>query len=288
MAWRMSAHCFKHLCQPTQVKRVTTLFDYANTCLHDSTVDELLNLTHEAQQRAKEGKLTFTSHDVVRPITQVRFPQRPILLAPREMPRRKLTTPAGLNAFFHAIAHVEFVAIYLAWDIIYRFRGLPDTFYLDWLRVADEEAQHFSLLRARLHAAEMEYGDLPAHNGLWDLAQYTAHDVLVRLALVPRCMEAHGLDVTPPLIEKFKQLHDEDAVAILTRILTDEIGHVALGSTWFKTFCEQQNLESETHYQSLLLTYYKGGPLKGGMNQALRLAAGFSQTELIWLEKHSH
>ena len=265
-----------------------TIFDYAQTCLHESTVEELLRLTHQAQQYAQAGTLTFDSLDTVRPIEQVKFPDRPILLAPREMPRRKLTTPAGLAAFFHAIAHVEFVAIYLAWDIIYRFRGLPDEFYRDWLRVADEEAQHFSLLRARLNAANMDYGTLPAHSGLWDLAQDTSHDVLIRLALVPRCMEAHGLDVTPPLIEKFQQLGDDDAVAILTRILTDEIGHVALGSKWFKALCKKQNVESESYYQTLLLTYYKGGALKSGFNQELRLAAGFSQSELEWLETHSH
>ncbi|MEN9756082.1 MAG: hypothetical protein RL755_269 [Pseudomonadota bacterium] len=265
-----------------------SIFHYAQKCLHDSTVEQLLHLTHEAQQYAQAGALIFDSLDTVSPIEQVKFPDRPILLAPREMPRRKLTTPAGLSAFFHAIAHVEFVAIYLAWDIIYRFRGLPDEFYRDWLRVADEEAQHFSLLRARLNAANIDYGTLPAHSGLWDLAQDTSHDVLVRLALVPRCMEAHGLDVTPPLIEKFNQLGDDDAVAILTRILTDEIGHVALGSKWFKALCKTRNLESEAHYQTLLLTYYKGGALKSGFNQELRLAAGFSESELEWLEIHSH
>jgi uncharacterized ferritin-like protein (DUF455 family) len=204
------------------------------------------------------------------------------------MPKRKLGTPAGVAAFFHAIAHVEFVAIYLAWDIVYRFRDLPEEFYRDWLRVADEEAQHFELLRAKLQTFGVDYGDLPAHSGLWDLAQDTAHDILVRLALVPRCMEAHGLDVTPPLIEKFKQLGDNDAVAILTRILTDEVGHVALGSKWFKFLCVQQNLDVESQYQTLLLTYYKGGMLKGGFNRALRLTAGFSETELDWLAAHSH
>ena len=218
------------------------IFHYAQKCLHESDLDDLLSLTHEAQLYAQEGVLTFDSNDIVRPIDQVKFPDRPILLAPREMPRRKLTTPAGLAAFFHAIAHVEFVAIYLAWDLIYRFRGLPEEFYRDWLSVADEEAQHFSLLRARLNTAQIDYGSLPAHSGLWDLAQDTSHDVLVRLALVPRCMEAHGLDVTPPLIEKFKQLGDDDAVAILTRILTDEIGDVGLVSQWFITVSDAQQL----------------------------------------------
>jgi uncharacterized ferritin-like protein (DUF455 family) len=264
------------------------IFQFAETALHGSNCKELLALTHKAQQLALNGQLRFESTAPVQPIENVQFPKHPILLSPREMPKRKLGTPAGLAAFFHAIAHVEFVAIYLAWDIVYRFRDLPEEFYLDWLRVADEEAQHFELLRTKLQAFGIDYGELPAHSGLWDLAQETAHDILVRLALVPRCMEAHGLDVTPPLIEKFKQLGDDDSVAILTRILTDEVGHVALGSKWFKFLCEQQNLDVENQYQTLLLTYYKGGALKGGFNRELRLTAGFSETELDWLVAHSH
>jgi uncharacterized ferritin-like protein (DUF455 family) len=264
------------------------IFEFAKTALHGSSCDDLLALTHEAQRLALNGELRFESVIPVQSIENVKFPERPLLLPPREMPKRKLGTPAGVAAFFHAIAHVEFVAIYLAWDIVYRFRDLPEEFYRDWLRVADEEAQHFELLRAKLQTFGFDYGDLPAHSGLWDLAQDTAHDILVRLALVPRCMEAHGLDVTPPLIEKFKQLGDENAVAILTRILTDEVGHVALGSKWFKFLCAQQDLDVESQYQTLLLTYYKGGMLKGGFNRALRLSAGFSETELDWLAAHSH
>ena len=158
------------------------------------------------------------------------------------------------------------------------------------MRVADEEAQHFSLLQGKLHNFGVDYGDLPAHSGLWDLAQYTADDLLMRLALVPRNMEAHGLDVTPPLIEKFKQLDDENAVQILTRILTDEVGHVALGSKWFKWLCAEQNLDSERTFQSQLLNYYtkKGGGLKGNFNREMRLAAGFSESELTWLTQQSH
>ncbi|MDD5229510.1 MAG: ferritin-like domain-containing protein [Methylococcales bacterium] len=264
------------------------IFQFAETALHGSSCEQLLALTHEAQQLALNNKLHFESVTSAQSIENVQFPEHPILLSPREMPKRKLGTPAGLAAFFHAIAHVEFVAIYLAWDIVYRFRDLPEEFYRDWLRVADEEAQHFELLRAKLKTFGVDYGELPAHSGLWDLAQETAHDILVRLALVPRCMEAHGLDVTPPLIEKFKQLGDDDAVAILTRILTDEVGHVVLGSKWFKVLCNQQNLDVESQYQTLLLTYYKGGALKGGFNRELRLIAGFSETELDWLAAHSH
>jgi uncharacterized ferritin-like protein (DUF455 family) len=270
---------------------VHSIFDFAETCLHCGDRDKLLTLTHEAWRLAANDELIFTSTNSVRPIEQVVFPARPFLLPPREMPKRKFHTREGLAAFFHAIAHVEFVAIYLAWDIIYRFRDLPEDFYRDWLKVADEEAQHFSLLRAKLQTFEIDYGDLPAHSGLWDLAQYTAPDLLKRLALVPRNMEAHGLDVTPPLIEKFKQLGgDDNAVAILTRILTDEVGHVALGSKWFKWLCTERNLDIESQYQRLLLNYYaeKGGSLKGAINYEMRLAAGFSASELAWLTAQSH
>lgn len=267
-----------------------SIFDFAQKALECANRDELLNLTHEAQRLALNKKLRFESENEPLSIENVRFPERPFLLPPREMPKRKFHTPDGLAAFFHAIAHVEFVAIYLAWDIIYRFRNLPETFYRDWLRVADEEAQHFSLLREKLLTFGVDYGDLPAHSGLWDLAQFTAPDLLKRLALVPRNMEAHGLDVTPPLIEKFKQRGDENAVSILTRILTDEVGHVALGSKWFKWLCEQQNLDAETTFQQVLLQYYtqKGGGLKGNFNREMRLEAGFSESELTWLTQQSH
>lgn len=266
-----------------------SIFDFAESGLHGGERDELLALTHEAQRLALNNELRFESENTVRPIEQVRFPEHPNLLPPREMPKRKFHTQEGLAAFFHAITHVEFVAIYLAWDIIYRFRDLPEEFYRDWLKVADEEAQHFSLLRTKLQTFGVDYGDLPAHSGLWDLAQYTAPDLLKRLALVPRNMEAHGLDVTPPLIEKFKQLGDDNAVSILTRILTDEVGHVALGSKWFKWLCAEQNLDTESTYQSQLLNYYtkKGGGLKGNFNREMRLAAGFSESELTWLTQQS-
>lgn len=267
-----------------------SIFDFAEICLYGGDLDELLILTHDAQRFALNDQLRFKYENSVRPIEQVVFPARPLLLPPRQMPKRKFHTPEGLAAFFHAIAHVEFVAIYLAWDIIYRFRDLPVDFYRDWLKVADEEAQHFSLLREKLQTFNLDYGDLPAHSGLWDLAQHTSFDLLKRLALVPRNMEAHGLDVTPPLIEKFKQLGDDNAVAILTRILTDEVKHVAFGSKWFQWLCSERNLDAENEYQTLLLNYYaeKGGSLKGNFNHEMRLAAGFSERELAWLNAHCY
>jgi len=260
------------------------LFEFAEAFFDQTKVDEKLALTHQAWQTFINGELTFSSDCPVLPIDQVTFPERPELLAPRQMPRRKLTTPDGVAAFFHAIAHVEFVAIYLAWDILYRFRGMPKQFYQDWLRVADEEAQHFALIRTHLRAMQLDYGDLPAHSGLWDHAKDTADDLPGRLAMVPRCMEARGLDVTPALIEKFRILGDDASVAILTRILTDEVGHVELGSYWFKFVCQQRGFEAEAKYRELIDQYYIGGKPKGPFNRELRKIAGFSDAEIDWLE----
>jgi uncharacterized ferritin-like protein (DUF455 family) len=260
------------------------LFVCAAACLHSAAIEEKLALTHHAWHTLANGKLSFTEDIPVLAIAGVTFPNKPVLLAPRELPKRKLTSPEGKAAFFHAIAHVEFVAIYLAWDIIYRFRGMPQQFYQDWLRVADEEAQHFELISTHLRAMGVDYGDLPAHGGLWDHAKDTADDLLARLAMVPRCMEARGLDVTPVIIEKFKSIGDAASVTLLTRILTDEVGHVERGSYWFKQLCEQQGVESEAKYQQLIKQYYIGGKPKGPFNREMRIIAGFSTAELDWLE----
>ncbi|PPK69223.1 uncharacterized ferritin-like protein (DUF455 family) [Methylobacter tundripaludum] len=260
------------------------IFEFAEAFFQLTDVDDKLALTHQAWHTYTTGDLTFSSDQPVLPIDQVIFPERPELLAPRQMPRRKLTTPDGVAAFFHAIAHVEFVAIYLAWNILYRFRGMPEQFYRDWLRVADEEAQHFALIRAHLRAMQLDYGDLPAHSGLWDHAKDTADDLPGRLAMVPRCMEARGLDVTPALIEKFRARGDDASVAILTRILTDEVGHVELGSYWFKFVCQQRGFDAEAKYRELIDQYYVGGKPKGPFNRELRKMAGFSDAELDWLE----
>ena len=261
------------------------LFEIAAACLHSPAIEEKLLFTHHAWQLSQNGELDFNQESRVLNIAEVQFPNKPELLAFRQMPKRKLTTLAGIAAFFHAIAHVEFVAIYLAWDILYRFRGMPDAFYQDWLQVADEEAQHFAFIRTHLqNSAGIDYGDLPAHGGLWDHAKDTADDLLARLAMVPRCMEARGLDVTPALIEKFKSLGDEASVTLLTRILTDEVGHVERGSYWFKILCQQQGCEPEAKYRQLIEQYYLGGKPKGPFNREMRIIAGFSTAELDWLE----
>jgi uncharacterized ferritin-like protein (DUF455 family) len=264
-----------------------TVFEFAEACLYRSDIDEKLALTHEAKRLMDEGKLGFDADAPVLPIESVVFPNKPVLMAPRNMPKRKLNSRQGLAAFFHAIAHIEFVAIYLAWDILYRFRGLPEQFYRDWLSIADEEAQHFALIRVHLQTFNAAYGDFPAHSGLWDHAADTADNLIARLALVPRCLEARGLDVTPAMVEKFRAADDEASVVLLTRFLTHEVGHVERGSYWFKFACQQQGYASETTYQQTLLDYYCGKKPKGPFNREMRIIAGFSNAELDWLEHES-
>ncbi len=263
------------------------IFNIAENCLYHRDIEEKLGLTEQAISLVQTNQLSFENNLPVKSSEHVLFPYRPILLAPRKLPNRSLHTDDGKAAFFHALAHIEFMAIYLAWDIIYRFRGLPKQFYLDWLKVADEEAQHFRLLRQYLHTYSIDYGDLPAHQGLWEHATDTDENLLARLAIVPRCMEARGLDVTPTMIEKLSQLNDQQGVAILQRIFQDEIGHVQLGSYWFKFFCKIQGLKSDAHYQELLRRYFKGWP-KGPFNRETRIIAGFSHQEIDWLEQGHH
>ena len=167
-----------------------TLFNLAESILYRSTREQTIERTQAAQRLLDQTVLDLTCDCPVRPVTEVCFPARPVLLPPREMPRRRLNSPEGKAAFFHALAHIEFVAIYLAWDIIYRFRSLPEAFYRDWLQVAIEEAEHFQMLRQHLQQFGIDYGDLPAHRGLWNHAIDSADDLLARLAIVPRCMEA--------------------------------------------------------------------------------------------------
>lgn len=281
-----SAHLHDRLCLSPFLK-VKNLYDIAESCLFNSDVEQKLSLTNEAWALFTSNQLAIQTNSPCLPISQTVFPKAPELLLPRDMPRRRLDTVIGKAAFFHALAHIEFMAIYLAWDIIYRFRGLPAPFYADWLKIADEEAQHFGLLRQHLQSLGYDYGDLPAHRGLWLHAEDTANDILARLAVVPRCMEARGLDVTLNMIAKFKEMQDSAAVSILSRIYHDEIGHVERGSYWFKYIAQQQNLEPEQHFFKMLQHYYQGKP-KGPFNRDVRISAGFTHTEIDWLEKYQY
>ncbi len=190
-----------------------------------------------------------------------------------------MNTVAGRAALIHALAHIEFNAINLALDALWRFPGMPAEFYADWLQVASEEALHFTLLNTHLASLGHAYGDFNAHNSLWEMAEKTCEDVLARMALVPRTLEARGLDATPAVRAKLAQAGDEAAAAILDIILRDEVGHVAIGNRWYAWLCEQQGAEPLSTYRELA-RHYKAPILKGPFNLEARRAAGFSAEEL--------
>jgi len=209
-------------------------------------------------------------------------PARPVLIAPVEVPKRSAFTPEGLAMLLHAVAHIEFNAIDLALDAIWRFPDMPADYYTDWLQVAHEEAIHFGLLRAHLQSLGHDYGDFAAHNSLWEMCLRTQHDVTARMALVPRTMEARGLDATPPMQARLRKVGTPAAlraVEILDVILRDEIGHVAVGNRWYGWLCQQQGIEPLSHYRHLARAH-SAPRLKPPFNEPARLAAGFSDAEL--------
>jgi uncharacterized ferritin-like protein (DUF455 family) len=263
---------------------MVSVFELASECLHSNSVDHKLTMTARAFALMQKAQINLDSNGEPSPISATVFPPVPELVEPRSLPRRGLASTSGQIALLHSLAHIEFYAIHLAWDILYRFRGLPATFYRDWLGVAAEEAVHFSMLRARLQQLGSEYGNLTAHRGLWDVARDTADDLLARLALVPRTLEARGLDVTPGMINKLAQAGDEESAGILKRILEDEVSHVAIGSYWFKTLCNERGLDAESTYFELVRRLLKG-KIHGPINRELRKQAGFDESELHRLER---
>lgn len=205
-------------------------------------------------------------------------PPLPALRPPREVPKRKITTaPAGRIALLHALAHIELNAIDLSWDIIARYTGhdLPDGFYTDWMKVADDESKHFLLIADRLEELGSHYGALNAHDGLWGAATETAHDLLARLSIVPLVLEARGLDVTPTMVTKMRDVGDEASADILQIIFDDEITHVAVGKRWFDHVCDREGKPRIETWQHLVRTHFRGG-VKPPFNIPARELAGFA------------
>lgn len=213
-------------------------------------------------------------------------PARPVLVQAVKVPKRSAFTPEGRAALVHAIAHIEFNAINLALDAVWRFPGMPRAFYADWLKVAAEESLHFGLLAEHLHTLGASYGDFDAHDGLWTMAERTAGDVLARMALVPRTLEARGLDATPPLQAKFARAGDRRAVDILAIILRDEVGHVEIGNRWYRFLCGQRGLDPVALYPDLVARY-QAPRLRAPFNLEARRAAGFDEAELTALQSLS-
>jgi uncharacterized ferritin-like protein (DUF455 family) len=211
-------------------------------------------------------------------------PARPELVAHDKLKPGSVGTVRGRAGLIHALAHIELNAIDLALDLTWRFAGLPDAFYFQWLAVAQEEAIHFELLRDHLRTMGYEYGDFPAHNALWEMAEKTRHDVLARIALVPRTLEARGLDASPAVKAKLEKAGDHRGAEILDVILRDEIGHVAVGNRWYRWLCNQRGLDHIATYDQLARRYGAPRP-RGPFNMAARRAAGFDEEELQYLAR---
>ncbi len=224
-----------------------------------------------------------TAAQLTAPATLPGRPARPRLVALRQLAQRSAFTPAGRAALLHSVCHIEANAVDLALDAVWRFAGLPEAFYLDWLQVAAEEALHFTLLREHLLTLDHDYGDFDAHDGLWRMAEATRGDVTARMALVPRTLEARGLDATPPMQARLRAAGDLRAVAILDRILADEIGHVAIGNRWFRWLCARDGADPHTLYPLLAQRHAAPAP-RPPFNLAARRAAGFDDAELARLQ----
>ncbi len=230
--------------------------------------------------RWSAGEMSLdTSAVIVAPNIIPGRPARPELVLPKDLKHRSMVTPEGRATLIHAMAHIEFNAINLALDAVWRYTDMPPDYYTDWLLVADEEARHYSMLASHLKTLGYDYGDFPAHNSLWEMAEKTRGDVLARIALVPRTMEARGLDATPKVRAKLAQAGDIKAAEIMDVILRDEVGHVSIGNRWYAYLCTQRGLEPMTTYAQLALQY-EAPILRGPFNLEARRAAGFSEAEL--------
>ncbi len=259
------------------------LFAQAHACLMTADADSKLRLSRLTAAAFRAGELPLTPWYDPQPVPSPGRPVRPPLVEPRHLAQRKPATAQGRAALLHSLVHIEFNAINLAWDAVYRFRQMPAAYYADWVRIADEEAYHFALLRDCLRTLGSDYGDFPAHNGLWDMAVQTQDDVLLRMAIIPRVMEARGLDVTPDIIRRLQAAGDAAAVAVLQIILRDEIGHVAAGTRWFDYVCQQRQLPRDAVFQQLVSRYIRGEAGRKPLHLAARRQAGFNETELAWL-----
>ncbi len=258
---------------------------------HETCIRVLAQQALECACSAKKVKLTLAlpAHDGVKQPAlalqpQVGQPAKPMLVAPKHLPTRSVQSAQGRGMLLHALAHIEFNAINLALDLIVRFANMPAQFYLDWLKVAQEEAHHHQLLCQRLQTYGVVYGDYPAHNGLWEVATKTQTSLLARLALVPRLHEARGLDACPAIREKLAQAGALESAHILDIILRDEIGHVEIGNYWYNALCQAEHKDPIAEFERCLRDYDVPLP-RSPFNYEARKQAGFSEQELVWLQQ---
>jgi uncharacterized ferritin-like protein (DUF455 family) len=255
------------------------LVEASSHCLALVNPQEKCAAVFDLAARVREGVFRWDLDWPFETFSEPGRPARPELVAPTAVPRRRLGSPEGRAALVHAIAHIEFNAINLALDAICRFRDMPQQYYLDWVSVADDEARHFQMLHKRLGQMNRQYGDYPAHNGLWEMAEKSADSCLVRMALVPRVLEARGLDVTPGMIDKLQSVGDTETIAVLEIILAEEIRHVAIGTQWFNYCCEQENKPPMETFLELLRSRFTGS-VRGPFNLDARMKAGFTEAEM--------
>ena len=258
---------------------VVAIFERAADCLAISSPEEKCAAVTDLWLAVQVDNFEFDPHTPVTAIGVAGHPVKPELDEPSKVRRRRLGSEQGRAALVHAITHIEFNAINLALDAAFRFRDMPHQYYFDWISVAADEARHFQLLATRLQSMGYRYGDFPAHNGLWEMAQNTAGDCMKRMALVPRVLEARGLDVTPGMIERLKKAGDVETVRILKIILEEEVRHVEIGTYWFRICCEQRGLDPESTFLNLLKAHFSGS-LRGPFNIPARMKAGFTQREM--------
>ena len=260
--------------------RETALAILANTD-PQFKVSELHHLFDEYQQKrvTLNPSTAFDRQDLLLPGR----PAKPELVPPLQVPKRRMDTVEGRAMLWHSLAHIEFNAMNLALDAIWRFPNMPQDYYEDWLKVAKEESYHFSLINAHMQSFGYRYGDFVAHNSLWEMVERTTDSVMARMALVPRTMEARGLDAVPGIRDRFKQIKDHRAVEILEIILRDEIGHVLIGNRWFNFLCTNEGVSPITTYRALAIQY-RAPTLKAPFNIEARQQAGFTSEELNVLE----
>ena len=242
---------------------------------------DLITALHASLQAADTA---VSLHSETASIDVPGVPKKPELVHPRQLKRRGVGSQSGRVVLLHAIAHIEFNAMNLALDAAIRFADLPQVYYRDWIGVAADEARHYALLRDRLADFDAAYGDFPAHQGLWDMALRTAHDPLDRMAMVPRMLEARGLDVTPAMVQQFERVGDTRSAQILKLILAEEVAHVEAGSRWFRYLCDTRGLDSDATWFERV-RHYMGTEIRCPINLEDRSKAGFRQTELDWLKR---
>lgn len=259
------------------------LFIRAKECLHATEIVSKTELTKQLKIDWDLGKLLIDEPENWEDDFICGVPKELNLVPSSKLSMRKIDTKEGHGALIHAIVHIEFMAINLALDAVIRFRNMPVDFYEDWVRIADEERRHFELLAERLINIGYNYGDFAAHDGLWRTAIETADDIMVRMALVPRVLEARGLDVTPGIIKKLNSIGDSRSVDILEIIFKDEITHVESGSKWFKYLCSERGLNFIDTFKKIIETRFFGVP-RGPFEVEARLAAGFSKEEIDYLQ----